>query len=80
VLLVCCVLLYNQCHRVKTHLQLINITLNYKIICLHVEENVNYKSVVKSYFVFLCCTLLRNSSVKCGSFVSEFVKLVVLPL
>jgi hypothetical protein len=26
VLFVCCVLLYNHCHRVKTHLQLINIT------------------------------------------------------
>jgi hypothetical protein len=29
VLFVCCVLLYNHCHRVKTHLQLINITLHY---------------------------------------------------
>jgi hypothetical protein len=29
VLFVCCVLLYNQCHRVKTHLQLINIALHY---------------------------------------------------
>jgi hypothetical protein len=27
VLFVCCVLLYNHCHRVQTHLQLINITL-----------------------------------------------------
>jgi hypothetical protein len=29
VLFVCCVLLYNHCHRVKTHLQLINIILKW---------------------------------------------------
>jgi hypothetical protein len=32
---VCCVLLYNHCHRVKTHLQLINITYRITGFLLH---------------------------------------------
>jgi hypothetical protein len=31
--LFCCDLLYNHCHRVKTHLQLINSTLRYTTFC-----------------------------------------------